>query len=304
LFAVPDDFVRTMIELNGAEGLAWLDRLPAILAACAQDWGLTTAPPFTPLSDNYVAPALCADGTPAVLKACFVPNREFTAEVEALRLYDGHGAVRLLKVDLEQGLLLLERCEPGTLLSAVEDDEETTSIAASIMRQLWRPVPPEHPFPTVGDWGRGFERLRSYFGGSGPFPAALVDEAERLFGELEASMAEPVVLHGDLHHFNILAAQREPWLAIDPKGLVGEPAYETGALLRNRLPEPLPSPEAGHVLARRVDQLSEELDLDRARLRGWGLAQAVLSAWWIVEDHGHGWEPAIACAELLAAIKV
>src|SRR5262249_12524405 len=125
---------------------------------------------------------------------------------------------------------------------------------------------------------------------------------ERLFVELEASMADPVVLHGDLHHDNILAAAREPWLVIDPKGLVGEPAYEVGALLRNRLPEPLTPVEAGSLLARRVDQPSEEWGLERAGVAGWAMAQAVLSAWWTVEDHGQGWEETIACAELLAAI--
>jgi len=173
------------------------------------------------------------------------------------------------------------------------------------MRQLWRPVPPNHPFPTVNDWGRGFARLRQHYeGGSGPFPTRLLEEAEALFAELSASMAESVLLHGDLHHDNILAAQRQPWLAIDPKGLVGEPAYETGALLRNPLPELLKAPQPGRILARRVDQLSEELGLDRERVRGWGLAQAVLSAWWSVEDTDQIGEGALTCAELLAAIKV
>src|SRR5207245_1532988 len=134
-------------------------------------------------------------------------------------------------------------------------------------------------------------------------PADLVEEAERLFAELIPSMAEPpVLLHGDLHHENIVSAERQPWLALDPKGLVGEPAYEVGALLRNQLPEPLDVPETSRILARRIDQLSEELGFERSRLRDWGLAQAVLSAWWSYEDHGYGWEPAITCAELLAAV--
>ena len=136
-------------------------------------------------------------------------------------------------------------------------------------------------------------------------PEALVADAEGLFGELIGSMAEPVLLHGDLHHDNILAAQREPWLAIDPKGLVGEPAYEVGALLRNpHLRRLVAAPNVEQTMARRVAQLSEELSLDRERIRGWGLAQAVLSAWSSIEDHGLGWEPAIACAEILAALKL
>jgi streptomycin 6-kinase len=117
-------------------------------------------------------------------------------------------------------------------------------------------------------------------------------------------MAAPVVLHGDLHHDNIVAATRAPWLAIDPKGVVGEPAYETGALLRNPMPQLLAMPDPARLTRRRVDQLAGELGFDRARIRGWGLAQAVLSAWWSIEDAGTGWEFGIAVAELLASMSV
>ena len=119
-------------------------------------------------------------------------------------------------------------------------------------------------------------------------------------------MADPVLLHGDLHHENILEAERESWLAIDPKGLVGEAAYETGALLRNQLSVVFEDSQPGRVMARRVDQLAEELGLDRTRVRGWGLAQAVLSAWWDVEDFGRLGDfdmAVLTCAELLAVIK-
>jgi streptomycin 6-kinase len=304
MFVIPDDFARKMIELGGEAGCAWIERLPTILAACEQRWGITIGLPFD-LSFNYVAPAICSDGTPVVVKAC-LPDGEST-QVEALRLFAGRGMVLLLEYDEGDEVMLLERLRPGTLLSAVEDDEKATSIAASVMRQLWRPVLQEHPFPTVFDWGKGFVRLRQHYEGKcGPFPPALIEVAETLFAELSASMAEPVLLHGDLHHENILAAERKSWLAIDPKGLVGEPAYETGALLRNQLSVVLKDPHPERVMARRVDQLAEELGLDRARVRGWGLAQAVLSVWWSMEDFGRLEDydmETLACAELLVAIK-
>jgi streptomycin 6-kinase len=304
MFVIPDDFARKMIELGGEAGRAWIERLPTILAACEQRWGITIGLPFD-LSFNYVAPAICSDGTPVVVKAC-LPDGEST-QVEALRLFAGRGMVLLLECDEGDEVMLLERLRPGTLLSAVEDEEKATSIAASVMRQLWRPVLQEHPFPTVFDWGKGFVRLRQHYEGKcGPFPPALLEVAETLFAELSASMAEPVLLHGDLHHENILAAERKSWLAIDPKGLVGEPAYETGALLRNQLSVVLKDPHPERVMARRVDQLAEELGLDRARVRGWGLAQAVLSVWWSMEDFGRLEDydmETLACAELLVAIK-
>lgn len=304
MFVIPDTFAREMIGVHGAKGADWLGRLPTILAACERRWGITLGPAFADLSFHYVASAVRSDGTAVVLKACS-PTGEFEQEAEALQLFDGRGMVRLLECDTSNEVMLLERLEPGTLLRTVKDDEEATSIAATVMRQFWRPAPQEHPFPTVSDWGRGFVRLRQHYeGGCGPFPSAVLEEAEILYAELSVSMAEPMLLHGDLHHDNILAAQRESWLAIDPKGLIGEPAYETGAILRNPLPQLLELPQPGRGLARRVDQLAEELGFDRVRVRGWGLAQAVLSAWWSVEDFCDVSDTAIACAELLASIKV
>jgi len=233
-----------------------------------------------------------------------VPNPELATEIEALRLFDGHGIVRLLEADCDQGALLLERLKPGTPLSSLTDDELATSIAIQVMGQLWKLVPSEHSFPTAAEWAAGLKRLRERFeGGTGPFPVRLVEGAETLFGELIGSMGEEVLLHGDLHHQNILAAERQPWLALDPKGVVGEPAYEVGALLRNPMPQLLAKPRPERILARRVDQLAEGLGFERARVVGWGLAQAVLAAWWSFEDHGRGWEPCIACAEILAGLE-
>ena len=119
------------------------------------------------------------------------------------------------------------------------------------------------------------------------------------FRELLASSEPPVLLHGDLHHFNILSAGRRPWVAIDPKGLAGERAYEAGALLRNT--DTRLSTDEG-AQRRRIDILQDELPLDRDRMLGWGIAQAVLSAWWSYEDSGSGWESACACAEVLMRV--
>jgi streptomycin 6-kinase len=294
MYPIPDSFARHMVELAAEAGAAWVRELPAFLEDMAQRWSLTLLPPYD-LSYNYVAPAVRADGSKAVLKVGMT-NPELLSEIAALQLYDGQGMVRLLAAEPEKGVMLLERIEPGTPLVNL-DDEQATSIAAQVMRQLWRPLPPDHPFGTVADWAAGLQRLRAEFGGgTGPFPRHLVEMAESLFAQLLASMAEPVLLHGDLHHWNILSAERQPWLALDPKGIVGEPAYEVGALLRN--PDLMPR----QVQKRRVDQLAAELGFDRERILGWGFAQAVLSAWWSYEDEGYGWESALACAEILASL--
>ena len=105
---------------------------------------------------------------------------------------------------------------------------------------------------------------------------------------------------GDLNHSNILAAERGPWLAIDPKWIVGEPEYEGAAFLRNNL---LDRPDPLRVLRRRVDQLAEEAELDTERMIGWGLADRVLSAWWSYEESGRPDDDDLACAALYAELQ-
>jgi streptomycin 6-kinase len=293
-----DTFSQTIVELYGERGRLWLSELPILLDALAASWELVVLPPFPNLTYHYVAPALQTNGESVVLKVG-VPNPELLTEIAALRFFDGRGAAHLIAADERRGALLIERLTPETALHTLEPDDQTILAAALVMQQIWRPAPEQHPFPTIADWGKGLTRLRRTFdGGSGPFPAALVDAAEWLYAKLERSSAPPAVLHGDLHQGNMLAARRMPWLAIDPKGVVGEPAYETGALLRN--PPPWRTPcELACIMERRVHLLAEALGFERERIAGWGLAQAVLSAWWSYEDHGHGWEEALACAEAL-----
>ena len=297
---VPEAFVRTQTALHGEAGVAWLDRLPALTKGLEERWSLEAGPPFHNLSYNWVVPAVREDGTPAVLKLSFPGDEEFGTEAGALKVFDGGGICRLLELDADRGAMLLERLEPGAPLTTVENDEEATAVAAGVMKKLWRPAPADHDFPLVSDWAGGFDRLRKRFdGGTGPMPARLVEDAESLFADLLASQGEPLLLHGDLHQENILTAGREPWLAIDPKGVVGEAAYDTAALLHNPV-ETLDAPDPKRLLKRRIDILSGELGLDPTRVRAWGLAQAVLAAYWGLEGDGRVWNEALTFADLLA----
>ncbi|MDX1414802.1 MAG: aminoglycoside phosphotransferase family protein [Candidatus Promineifilaceae bacterium] len=301
---LPLHFQETILTAFGEDGLIWLNQLPQLIKYCRQRWSLTVAPHFSDLSYNYVAPATRTNGTEVVLKLG-VPRLELRTEAAALSYYDGRGSVRLLDAELDRGILILERLQPGIMLSTLwpDEDDRATRIAAEIMRQLWQPIPADHTFVTVEDWYLGFERLRHEFSaGSGPFPPTLVDRAESLYAHLQESMDTPVLLHGDLHHYNILSTADHSWTAIDPKGVVGEAAYDTGALLRNPAPHFLAQTDLTPRLKRRIDILSEMLDLDRERLVSWGMSQAVLSAWWSYEDHGAGWEPAIHLAQTLTEL--
>jgi len=294
---LPDPFKQNVI---GAfpDGRAWLESLPVLLGECQARWKILVGPPFD-LSFNYVAPGITEAGRAIVIKLG-VPNPELISEIQALRFYAGQGAVRLLDADEEKGMLLMERITPGDALTSVLNDEDATRIAAQTMRKLWQPLPRDSAFPTVEKCADGLKRLRKRFdNGTGPFPAQLVDMAERLFADLFSSTsAPPVLLHGDLHHSNILLTQTE-WIAIDPKGVAGEPAYEVGPLLEN--PTPRLCTDLS-VQRSRLDILADELDLDRDRVVAYGVAHAVLSAWWSYEDSGGGWESACACGEALARL--
>ncbi len=295
---LPPEFARTIRSVFGERGEAWLEDFPALLHDTCLRWDVLLDKPFG-LSYSYAAPGMRAGREEVVLKLC-VPNRELTSEANALRFFDGQGAVRLLEADLNLGALLLERIRPGELLLNLGDDDQATRIAAGMMRRLHRPLPGDHPFVDTTRWTIGLEKIRPTFqDGTGPFPAELVDCSLSLRAELLASSGPAVLLHGDLHHWNILSAQREPWLALDPKGGAGEAEYEVGVFLYNPLPEIGGWPDLERVLARRLDIFADELGFDRQRLLAWGLVEAVLSAWWSYEDFGDHMQAALAVAAAL-----
>jgi streptomycin 6-kinase len=202
---------------------------------------------------------------------------------EVLKAYAGEGAVRVYESEI--GAVLLQRLEPGEqLVNVVKrgDDEEATRILAEVIAKLANHAPPSG-CPAVADWGRGFDRyLQS---GNEQIPRALVQEAREMFHELVSSQRGVMLLHGDFQHYNVLFDKDAGWVAIDPKGVVGELEYELGALLRNpvELPEVFASPV---VIDRRLKALTTSLSLDYGRALRWSYAQSILSAIWDIED-GH-----------------
>ena len=311
---LPADFVHNIEHSFPKEGKAWLLALPSLLDEAASRWGLTLGKPFL-LSYNYVCAAKSADEADVVLKIG-VPNPELTSEIETLRLYDGHGAARLIDSDAEKGLLLEERLRPGTMLLTVRDDARATEIAAGLMCSLWRPPPAGNQFIRLEGWFDAFRELRQRFdGGAGPFPKKMFETAERLVADFFSENEPPVVLHGDFHHYNVLKAGDE-WKVIDPKGVIGPRGYEVGPLLINPFDDPstglrrersdersgqgrLRSPDAKSIIERRFAILSEQLGMERSRIRGWGIAHAVLSSCWDMDEDGTGGEDTMRCAEVL-----
>ena len=210
--------------------------------------------------------------------------------MNALRIYNGRAANKIYHGDPKMGLLLLEHIFPGQTMyqHGLADDDQATRDVAELMKNLWRPLPEQHTFRSIQDWGKGFTRLREHFNGkTGPFPEDFIIQAEELY---QRPIENPVLLHGDLHHGNALSGTKRPWIAIDPKGIVGPPIYECGAWLRNPIPDELTSPHAKARFGRRCAIFAEHLNCPIDEIKAWGIAQALLSAWWSLEDNDPNWQ--------------
>ncbi len=299
---LPPDFVNNVVNSFGILGRNYLADLENLLLDTSHRWNLTLGEPFR-LSYNYVCAVTRVDGTPAVLKIG-VPNRELTSEISALNIYRGDGACRLLKADISQGILLLERLLPGKMLSKVEDDDQATEIAAKVMQRIQIPQSVGDGFISLHDWFDELNKLRSLFGGgTGPFPEKTVSVVEGMLPELFGDQGSSVLLHGDFHHFNILLSERG-WLVIDPKGVVGPPEYDAGPFLLNPWGNIPDEKEALRRTQRRIAILSEQLGFERRKLLNWGLCHSLLSAWWDTKEDGTGGETSRAWAEIFLRAQI
>lgn len=295
---IPERLRETVARVHGATGDEWLLKLPLIINYWRERWELDLTEPFENLSYNLLIPGRDRKGAAIVLKLG-VPCPELVTEAAALKLFQGVGAVRLLKEEAGAGALLMERVNPGTPLSELGTDAERTSVAAALMRALWRNASATDSFPSLAFWFQAFERVPRQFGdGHALFPFDLVKRAERAFRELEASTERRVLLHGDLHHDNILFSARTGWVAIDPKGIVGDPGYEVGPFMINRLPEGASAAATLEIFSQRLSIFSDKLEISRERLTLWAFCYAVLSALWEMEE-GAEWQGIIGLARLL-----
>ena len=263
---VPDELAANAGK--SATHRAWLEGLPAAVRELERRWSLTLGPPFDgpEVSAAWVAPAQCADGTRAVLKIG-LPHMEADHEVDGLRFWDGDPTVRLLDANDALGAILLERCDPGTHLRSIPEVEQDV-VLAGLLRRLWRMPSAPHPFrrlaEMVASWGAETIVDEKRW----PDPG-LVREGLRLFDELSrAGAADEVLLSTDLHAGNVLAAQREPWLVIDPKPFVGDPAYDATQHLWNCESRMREAPFAT------IDGFADLLEVDAERVRLWTFARA------------------------------
>lgn len=250
-----------------AESSAWLARLPTVIRELEARWSLTIEAPFDSdeVSCAWVAPVTRADGSAAVLKVS-MPHFEAEHEIAGLRFWNGDPTARLIEADEHAGAMLLERCEPGTHLRGVRPEVEQDVVIASLLRRMWRMPAGSHPFRRlsvmIARWTQ--ETLAQ----STQWPdAGLVHEGLDLLQNLSCPSADDVLLATDLHAGNVLQAEREPWLVIDPKPFIGDAAFDATQHLLNCVDrlraEPLGT----------IRRFAELLGVDSKRVRMWTFAR-------------------------------
>jgi streptomycin 6-kinase len=263
----------------GPDWQEWLDRLPRLRDEVLDDWGLRADGPPSHGYCSLVVPVRTDEGRPAALKLTFDGDDESEHEGLALQHWHGDGAVLLLRADPHRRALLLERLHP-TDLSGLWD-LEACEVVAGLYPRLHRPALPQlRPLTAyVARWLDQLEALR----GELPVPPRMVEQALHLGRALlDDPDRDRVVVHGDLHYANVLAADREPWLAIDPKPMNGDPHYEVPPLLWNRWDELVGDVRGG--LRRRFHTVVDAAGLDEARARDWAIVRMVVDASWSVAD--------------------
>lgn len=282
---LPDSFTENIRRVFGATGNTWLDKLPNLIARCADRWQLTLLGPIPDLSLNYMEYVVTSTGEDAVLKIGVLPH-EVQGEITALQLYNGKGIVRCLDADIALGAFVLERLSPGHMLTSLGDNVQETQAAAQIMKTLPIPCPAEHGLPTFAGWlEKAFARLRRTYGPDcEPLGRRLVEHAEAAFRAIEADKQADMLLHGDLHHENILFDAHRGWTAIDPKGAIGDATLDVAHFINNQLPDTLTLAEKRRRIEERIEIISSELGVSREKVLLCTLIDRVLSLSWSLED--------------------
>ena len=271
------------------------DELKARIAERVKGWGVRAERAVATETSALVFGTRA--GRPVVVKIARARGDEWRSG-EITAAFGGRGVVQVH--DQVAGAVLLERIVPGTALVTLvldDRDDEATEILAALLRRM-SPGEPPAGCAMVEAWGLGFERYLAT--NDARISRELVLHAQSVYSELAAAQREPALLHGDLQHSNVLRDEGRGWVAIDPKGVIGELEYEIGAALRNpyELPDLFASPE---TIERRLAIFYAALGIDVDRARAWAFAQAVLSAIWSVED-GHAVDENNAALRLARAI--
>ncbi|MFI0937381.1 aminoglycoside phosphotransferase family protein [Streptomyces sp. NPDC021020] len=277
MISIPQEFAQSTFDREGEAGAAWLAALPGIVEELLGRWGCVPDGEVMHGGVGVIVPVRQRAEERAVLKVSF-PHPGNVHEPDAFVAWGGCGAVRLHERDDERFAMLLERVRPSTL-AEVEDGDEVVTVAGRLNRRLAVPAPPGLPRlrEQAETWEEQLRKDAEEL--SHALPRQVLDAAVATVRDLGRAQPD-TLLHGDLHARNILRADREPWLAVDPKGYVGDPAYDGGTLLKSRALTLLEADDLRKAVHRVVDVFAEAAELDRERVQRWAQFHAVQAAFW------------------------
>lgn len=293
-------FIDTITNTFGDQGQNWLKQLPSLLEILQEQWQFDVISILPNLNYNFVALVEKRNNQKAILK-CGVPNNELFNEIAALQIYHGMGAVSIFEADPLNAAFMLDYIDTGISLEKITSQDQATTIFVDIISELHtNKIPQTHSFPSLKDYFQTLMDAKSH----PKLGHKLIDKAQNISTDLLCSMNSTVLLHADLHHQNILKKTNNVWLAIDPKGVIGEAEAEVGAFMRNPAPLLFTELNAKKILNERLHLLADKTSFDIKRLWGWSFSQSVIAAIWNYNDKGDLYNAFWQCAEILSDMNI
>lgn len=271
-----EEFKQNIISIYGSKGKQWLDELPYIISKISKKYNLANLSSLNNMSFNYVASGY-KNNKPIILKIA-LDSKALNREASCLKAFAKHGAVEVIADD--NNIIIMQRAVPGATLKNyfLASEAQSTEVLCLIIKELHLAnIPKNHNFYYVKELLKTLDKEHD-------IPNEILSKARFLRDELLNSTKKEVLLHGDLHHDNILK-NGDGWLIIDPKGFIGDPAFELAAYLCNPIPELLQKDNAKELIIRRIKLLAEQLDIPEQRIRDWLYVKSVLCWAWSLDDN-------------------
>jgi streptomycin 6-kinase len=270
------EFKQNISLIYGIEGKQWLDALPDITYKVAEKYNLTNLTPVNNMSFNYVASGYQNDKS--IILKIGLNSKALAKEASCLKAFLKHAATEVIADDA--GIIIMQRAVPDTTLKDyfLASDDEATEVLCAVIKELHlADVPKNHNFYNVRDLLKTLDSKLD-------IPDEILSQARALRDDLLSSTKKEVLLHGDLRHDNILK-NGDGWLAIDPKGFIGDPAFEPAAYLCNPIPELLQEDNAREIIASRIKLLAEHPGIPEQRIFDWLYVKSVLCWVWSLDDN-------------------
>ncbi|MDR3501187.1 MAG: aminoglycoside phosphotransferase family protein [Legionella sp.] len=287
---------QNITNLYGSQGAEWIANLPVLIIELTNHWGLSELIPVSNMTFNYVAKAKLNTGELVVLKISY-DRQSILNEQQALACLGPRGSIKLIDSNSRHNALLLQQAVPGITLKSLyhEQQDYVMDCYVETMQRLHcnQPQFEQSNHPQVADWLQAFDSPALQ-----QIPTVLLKKAIELRNKLLSSLKPLIFLHGDLHHDNILRHGSE-WLAIDPKGVIGEAEFEIAAFDFMYINELATTRDVKTLFAKRVELLAQKSGLEAQRINDWVFVRLILMAAWFIEDNG---EPrwVIKLAELIS----